>query len=377
MLKAAVSLLEEDRIWKDRLAGDGISEGHALPFAEFALRRVSRTFALNIRVLPHPLREHVLYAYLYCRMADTLEDDAHLPSAEKSRLLRAFATLFAPAEETAAREKIRAFAAELPAEWKSSPAWEPLLLIHAPLVIAPFLHFPEPVRMVIARCVEEMCRGMAGFAEKSAGNRPLIENLADLDNYCYFVAGTVGVLLCDLFIRHSGKIRAERAHNLKSLCVSFGLGLQLTNILKDLHDDKKRNISWLPEALLAEEKLTFQEFLQPDRRSQAKRVYRVLFAKTKKHLEDALEYSCLIPKWDRRLRLFCLWPLFMAAETLATLAESTEALTQGARLKITRAQVRDIIRRTRWFGWSNRWVRAEFRKPLRRLETALQSLSAS
>jgi farnesyl-diphosphate farnesyltransferase len=366
--------------WRDLLNRGSLPPAERPAFAEFALAKVSRTFALNIRVLPQPLRQQVLYAYLYCRMADTLEDDPHLPPAEKARLLRLFADLFVLEEKDppTAAQAAGALAEQIPAAWKASRDWEHLLLAHAPELLLPFLDFPAPVRKVISRCVGEMCAGMAGFAEKSGNaDRNLVETLEELDNYCYYVAGTVGVLLCDLFVRHSGHIRVERAKSLKALCVSFGLGLQLTNILKDLHEDRKRNVSFVPGQLLAEEKLTFQDFLRPERRAAAKRVYRVLLGKAKQHLEDALEYSCLIPRWDRRLRLFCLWPLFMAAETLALLGESTEALTGGVRLKISRQKVKDIVRRTRIFCWSNRWIRMEFRKPIRRLETALQSLSVS
>ena len=64
----------------------------------------------------------------------------------------------------------------------------------------------------------------------------------------------------------------------------------------------------------------------------------------------------------------------MAAETLALLAESTEALTQGVRLKISRRKVESIVRRTQLFSWSNRWIHSEFRKPMNRLESALQTL---
>ena len=39
-----------------------------------ALPRVSRTFALNIRVLSDPFRERVEAGYLLCRAADALED---------------------------------------------------------------------------------------------------------------------------------------------------------------------------------------------------------------------------------------------------------------------------------------------------------------
>ncbi len=151
--------------------------------------------------------------------------------------------------------------------------------------------------------------------------------------------------------------------------------MQLTNILKDLHTDNERNVSWLPGELLEAERITLKDFLRPGRRGEAKRIYGILLKKARGHLEDALEYSCLIPKWDRRLRLFCLWPLFMAAETLAMLAESTETLAQGTRLKIPRSRVKDILLKTRFFVWSNRWIRAEFNKPLRRLESALQTLT--
>jgi farnesyl-diphosphate farnesyltransferase len=375
-----MTALQEEEAWKNRLDHGMISPAEKFSFAEFALTKVSRTFALNIRVLPSPLRNHVLHAYLYCRMADTVEDDPFLNPAEKIRLLKAFAALFARAGTGRAGEAAKAmreFPSQLPEAWRYSSQWEHLLLAHAPVTLLPFLDFPDPVRKVIGHCVDEMCAGMADFTAKHAqiGGHNLIETVEDLDKYCYYVAGTVGVMLCELFIRHSGRIHGQRAKSIRSLCVSFGLGLQLTNILKDLHDDRERNVSWLPEELLIREHLTFQDFLRSGSSGGRRRVYRTLFAKAKKHLEDALEYSCLIPRFDRRLRLFCLWPLFMAAETLAMLAESTEALTQGVRLKIPRRKVESIVRRTKLFCWSNCWIHAEFRKPMRRLESAMQALA--
>jgi len=149
------------------------------------------------------------------------------------------------------------------------------------------------------------------------------------------------------------------------------------NILKDLHDDRDRNVFWLPEDLLIAQGLTLQEFFSDSAADGRKAVYRTLFSKTQKHLEDALEYSCLIPRWDMKLRLFCLWPLFMAAETLALLAESVDALTQGVRLKIPRQTVKRIVRRTSLFGWSNGWIHREFAKPMQRLEMAAQHLAPS
>src|SRR5690348_833900 len=45
-----------------------------LRFCRAMLPRVSRTFALNIRLLPGEFRDVVGLAYLLCRTADTLED---------------------------------------------------------------------------------------------------------------------------------------------------------------------------------------------------------------------------------------------------------------------------------------------------------------
>ncbi|HAO99681.1 MAG TPA: squalene synthase [Fibrobacteres bacterium] len=366
----------EDAAWKERLAQGELSGKSRQLFAEFALTRVSRTFALNIRVLPQPLRDHVLYAYLYCRMADTLEDDAHLERGDKARLLKRFSTLFNESHEDRANieRHMREFPEQLPVAWRFSAQWEHLLLVHAPVVLIPFLDFPKPATRVISRCLREMCSGMGDFA--SNPDMHPVKTIADLDRYCYYVAGTVGELLCELFIQHTG-VREDRALQLRKLCVSFGLGLQLTNILKDLHDDRDRNVFWLPEDLLIAQGLTLQEFFSDSAADGRKAVYRTLFSKTQKHLEDALEYSCLIPRWDMKLRLFCLWPLFMAAETLALLAESVDALTQGVRLKIPRQTVKRIVRRTSLFGWSNGWIHREFAKPMQRLEMAAQHLAPS
>ncbi len=49
------------------------------------LPRVSRTFALGIKLLPARLEPPVRLGYLLCRIADTVEDDlASLPSAKPS-----------------------------------------------------------------------------------------------------------------------------------------------------------------------------------------------------------------------------------------------------------------------------------------------------
>jgi len=377
-----------DARWKARLGGAPLSAPEARAFAAFALERVSRTFALNIRVLPEPLRDQVLHAYLYCRMADTIEDDASLPAAEKSALLHAFAALFDHDLPVHLHDAcVKAFPSLLPEGWRAADDWEKVLLARAPIVLAAFPRFPLEARRALGACVRAMCDGMGGFALRqerlaraSAAARPaLIETVADLDRYCWFVAGTVGVMLRELFVAHA-RIPAARAARMSRFDVSFGNGLQLVNILKDLADDRARGVSWLPGSLLAAEGLTAEDFGRPDAsahtRAAVRRVHATLFAKALGHLEEALEYTLAIPRWgrgSRRLRLFCLWPLLMAAETLALLAENAGEVAGagGARLKITRARVARIVRTTFCLWWSERWLRAEFGRSARRIRLAL------
>ena len=59
-------------------------------FCHAILPKVSRTFALGIRLLPTPLKEAVRTSYLLCRIADTIEDATLLPSTRKGELLGDF-----------------------------------------------------------------------------------------------------------------------------------------------------------------------------------------------------------------------------------------------------------------------------------------------
>jgi farnesyl-diphosphate farnesyltransferase len=355
---------QSDSVWKTALTEGRIADPERL--AEFLLGKVSRTFALNIQVLPAGLRRQVLLAYLFCRMADTLEDDHELPSEEKIGLLERFRGLFPPGKDWEAGHD--ALLRALPSHWKGSDKWDRLLVAHGRWIFAQLVEFPDPVVNVISSCVREMCDGMIRFtakqAELGASGAGLIGTMEDLDSYCYFVAGTVGNLLCDLFTLQSPLIGKRRAKALRSLSVSFGLGLQLTNILKDVQEDRERNVSYIPQTLLTEEGLSQADFLAPQGREGAARILDRLIAKARRHLEDALEYTCLLPRLEPRLRLFCLWPLFMAAETLSLLARNHKAYGEGTKMKISRDQVRRIMRRTGLACWSNAWIRSMFRETM-------------
>ena len=68
--------------------------------------------------------------------------------------------------------------------------------------------------------------------------------MGDLERYCYFVAGTVGHMLTELFIDAVPRDDTRR-QEMQTHAEAFGLGLQLTNILKDITDDRARSTSFI------------------------------------------------------------------------------------------------------------------------------------
>src|SRR5699024_47477 len=75
-----------------------------------------------------------------------------------------------------------------------------------------------------------------------------LRDMAEMDRYCYYVAGIAGEMLTEVFCDRSPEIRKQRPE-LARLQASFGQGLQMVNILKDIWDDHERGACWLPRDL--------------------------------------------------------------------------------------------------------------------------------
>ena len=83
------------------------SQADAERYQTRALPKVSRTFALTIPQLPAPLRSTVSNAYLLCRIADTIEDEASLNPEKKRELHERFVAI------VGGREPVTRFAIDL------------------------------------------------------------------------------------------------------------------------------------------------------------------------------------------------------------------------------------------------------------------------
>jgi farnesyl-diphosphate farnesyltransferase len=298
------------------------------------LAGVSRTFALTIPQLPEALRDVVSNAYLLCRIVDTIEDEPGLSADQKRSLCALFLTILETDKDPALL--ISELAPKL--THHAIPA-EHELIRQLDRVVAITKSFAPPQRQALIRCVRIMSEGMIYFQENAKPEG--LENQAEMDKYCYHVAGIVGEMLTDLFCYYSEEINQQR-EQLFQLSSSFGQGLQMTNILKDIWDDQERGACWLPRDLFEEKGLKLTEISSLANHPKYQSGLEHLLGVAHYHLENALRYTLLLPAKEKGIREFCLWALGMAMLTLRKIHRNP-GFTEGSQVKISRNSVKATI----------------------------------
>ena len=316
----------------NRLAQHGCEDD--IGFQARMLDGVSRTFALTIPVLPPQLRNAVGNAYLLCRIADIIEDETALTLQQKKIFSENFiATL---------NGKHQAVDLARHLKQQLSPATsdrEHELIAEIPRVVGILQGLSTQQREAIVKCVEIMTSGMMEFQIKS--DTIGLRDLPALNHYCYCVAGVVGEMLTELFCDYSSEINSER-RRLLSLSISFGQGLQMTNILKDLWEDWHRGACWLPRDMFEKLGLELDTVTAHREDPRFTDAVRELLGIARFHLDQAMQYVLLIPPREVGIRQHCLWALGMAVLTLRRI-HAKPTFTKGENVKISRRNVRAIM----------------------------------
>ena len=313
------------------------------------------------------LHRSILTAYLFCRIIDTVEDAADLDPKIKIKLLREFSRLIQDADYR--RGSLTSWVRECEAVDGSSNDLE--LLSQTQRVFNVFDTLPGNHQAQIIPSVSEMARGMAYFQKKfDASALTLLDNEAELEEYCYFVAGAVGEMLCNLFLEEIPSVSPYARQTMRDTAVSFGLGLQMTNISKDIIVDRGRGWSYVPRSYIESNGISVEEFSAGASEEKNLQIMGQLLNKTIGHLQDALQFTLSIPRKDRRIRLFCIWPLWMAMETVAVLHNNRELLKSDDPVKISRKTVRQILRRTSLLCYSDTLLKLSFERIQKRAELA-------
>jgi farnesyl-diphosphate farnesyltransferase len=156
------------------------------------------------------------------------------------------------------------------------------------------------------------------------------------------------------------------------MAVSFGQGLQMTNILKDIWDDRQAGACWLPRSVFGGRDLEKLELwhTEPAFREGLFELIGVGHA----HLRNALEYTCLIPKRETGIRRFCLWAIGLAVLTLRNIHRHP-TYRSGNEVKVSRRTVKATVLTTNLTLMSNRALRLMFARAADGLPLATSALA--
>mgnify|MGYP002479156230 CR=1 FL=1 len=190
------------------------------------LERTSRTFFIPISRLPASLQEAVSSAYLCMRAIDEIEDHPTLENRIKVELLQDISLTFQAATDRFRVDDfdrvLRPYEASLPEVSLRIGEWALLA--------------PETISARIWDGTAAMSDRMAYWA----ANNWTVQTEADLNRYTFSVAGSVGLLLSDLWAWYDG----TQTNRLEA--IGFGRGLQAVNILRNHQEDLTRQVNFYP-----------------------------------------------------------------------------------------------------------------------------------
>lgn len=255
------------------------------------LKATSRTFYIPITMLKQPLKLTVGTAYLCMRAIDEIEDHETLSKAVKSSLLQEIKVLLEAEgvfDNEAYQRLLAPYVTDLPDVTVRLADW---------LAIC-----PAGITGKVRHYTAEMADGMAYWVRHDW----YIKTEEDLDDYTYYVAGLVGVMLSDIWYWYDGT-QTDR-----ELAIGFGKGLQAVNILRNQDEDyQERGVLFIPE-----------DWGRGD-----------IFAYARHNLNKGHRY--LQSLHTRTIVLFCKIPLYLAQRTLKAMEQGKE--------KISRDEVAEAV----------------------------------
>jgi len=175
-------------------------------YCEQRTRGSGSSFFYAFLFLPEQQRRAMMALYAFCREVDDIADeikDRTVATTKLSFWQQQIALVFDPSQSA------------------HHPVGQELQWVHA--------HFP-----IEQSPFDALIRGMY----QDIDGKPIITD-ADLNHYCYCVAGVVGVLTIAIFGYHHPKST--------EFAIELGRALQITNILRDVAEDAKNGRIYLPQ----------------------------------------------------------------------------------------------------------------------------------
>jgi len=305
------------------------------------LKQVSRSFYLTMRILPKSIRNQIGTAYLLARATDTIADTDIISPQTRIEAL------------TQLRDNILGKSKILP-KWEDiisaqKDSSEKVLLQIISLVIQDKLQFEkadqEDIHTVLDIITQGQLLDINRFVVNASPNKIIpLQTEEELDDYTWRVAGCVGDFWTKICRRHLYPEAPLDEKLLFKKAISFGKGLQLVNILRDLPVDLKNGRCYLPQDSLTKLGLTPEDLTHAENYKKLQTYYLDKLALVAKYLHEGKEYIQLTPKGFKTwlMRLGCSWPILIGLRTLELLKKENP-LDPTKRIKVPRKEVKKIL----------------------------------
>ena len=262
---------------------------------ERLLKKLARTFALSLRILPASIRPALSLAYMLARASDSIADAATAPAFQRLALLRALPDSFPEkSPDLGLTGDERDLVVRLPDLLKALEAMPAAAEIK------------DAWRVILRGQIFDLER----FEPSADGEPPQPLSPDELVEYTQLVAGSVGEFWTRLSFRHIPDYATKPLDEMLALARTFGQGLQMVNILRDRRRDADLGRVYIPDERFYPEMQRASELL-----------------------EAGQSYASAVK--SRALRAACKLPLDLARQTLALVAEHP----LGLRVKVPRHKV--------------------------------------
>lgn len=262
---------------------------------ERLLKKLARTFALSLRILPPSIRPALSLAYMLARASDSIADAATAPAFQRLALLRALPDSFPEkSPDLGLTGDERDLVVRLPD------------LLKALYAMPAAAEIKDAWRVILRGQIFDLER----FEPSADGETPQPLSPDELVEYTQLVAGSVGEFWTRLSFRHIPDYATKPLDEMLTLARTFGQGLQMVNILRDRRRDADLGRVYIPDERFYPEMQRASELL-----------------------EAGQSYASGVK--SRALRAACKLPLDLARQTLALVAEHP----LGLRVKVPRHKV--------------------------------------
>lgn len=200
--------------------------------------------------------------------------------------------------------------------------------------------YKPSIKNTIKSCMNSMIVGMSSYVSKGK-----LETIADLKDYCFFVAGTVGDAL-------NRTVQIEDGESLNfNNARSMGAYVQITNIIKGYQKDKELEdcrIKFIPDELHICE-ISFKDLFEQNTKlaiSMREKVLESMLSIAEEYFQSAAQYVIDIPRRFSGYLAFCGTALALSQETQKLIKNSgAERVFRGdeSAIKVSRNLVDNVV----------------------------------